>query len=56
MRRHDRSEEGDDKDHKTGGRTHGYSRYYEEEIIVLVEKNDDLESLHGRPRARRGRQ
>ena len=42
MRRHDRPEEGKDKNQGTGGRTQGYSEDYEEEIEVLVEKNDDL--------------
>ena len=42
MRRHDRSEEGEDKNQGTGGRTQATCEDYEEEIEVLVEKNDDL--------------
>ena len=42
MRRHDRSEEGEDKNHGTGGRTQGQREDYMEEIEVLMEKNDNL--------------
>ena len=38
MHRHDRFEEGDDKNHGAGGKT----QVYEEEIATLLEKNDDL--------------
>ena len=42
MRRHDRSEEGDDQEHGARRGTQVYRDGYEEEIAILVEKNDDL--------------
>ena len=42
MRRHDRPEEGKDKNQGTGEELKATHEDYEEEIEVLVEKNDDL--------------
>ena len=42
MRRHDRSEEGDDKDTELEEELKSTRDGYEEEITILVEMNDDL--------------
>ena len=42
VRRHDRFEEGDDQEHELEEELKSTRNGYEEEIAILVEKNDDL--------------
>ena len=42
VRKHDRSEEGNDQDYRDRRGTHSTRDGYEEEMTILVEKNDDL--------------
>ena len=42
MRKHDRSEEGNDQDYRDRRVTHSTRDEYEEEMTILVEKNDNL--------------
>ena len=47
MRRHDRFEEGDDQEHELEEELKSTRDGYEEEIVVLLEKNEDLKKKLG---------